>query len=107
MAFDLTPAELEHEIRNTDGVEVALGGSTTWGHLDREPADALDSPSIPGRMLLLVVATGRLPGLRQDQYLMVGTTEEGSARTGTRYRVRYIEDQGGGPETMAYLAEAD
>lgn len=107
MAFDLTPAELEQEIRNTDGVEVALRGDITWGHLDTEPADALQDPGVSGRLLLLTVPTGRLPDLRQDEFLRVGTTEAGSSDFGTRYRVRSVEDHGGGPETLILLGLAD
>lgn len=107
MAFDFTPAELELEFRNTDGVEVALGGETTWGHLDAMPVDALGGPSATGRELVLTLPTGRLSKLRQDAFLMVGTEVAGSALAGTRYRVRDLEDHGGGPETAVLLGRAD
>jgi hypothetical protein len=113
MAFDFTPAELETEFRNTDGVEVALGSDTTWGHLDAEGLSVLDEPSSIGTELVLTLTAGRLSQLEQDCYLQVRLPSGHLDDAGeplmewVRFRAREVSPEQGGLEVEVLLARAD
>lgn len=86
----LTASEIELNIRDTGGVEVALGGVTTWGHLQEVSEEALGDEfrgAIAHTRTTLAVVAGVLPGFVDGAFVTVGDEEEGSSASGTVHRV--------------------
>lgn len=67
----LTADELEQMFRDTGGVPVSLGGASTYGHFDIMDEVALSEAEILVAAPTLVVPTGKLPGLKVDEPILV------------------------------------
>lgn len=94
-----TPGQIEAMIRGSGGVPVVAGAVTTWGHLDTVDELVLDQDgaAMSGTRLVLKVATGILPPLRNRAVLTVD---------GTSYQVREHAREGDGALTRVLLAKA-
>ncbi len=71
-----TPAEIEAMLRDTGGVVVTMGDVSTWGHLDTVDELVLgdEGASMMGTRLVLMVATGVLPPLRNRTVVIAAGT---------------------------------
>lgn len=90
-------ALLEGMLEISGGVVVVMGASSTYGHLDAPGEVVLQDAGIRGVNFTLTIATGRLPGVRQNSALVVN---------GTSYNVRDVEPLDDGSLTRLYLMKA-
>lgn len=90
------PGEIAEMIRDTGGVPVVFGAMSTWGHFE-----VVDELVMPGAEIVvgaptLVIETDSLPGLEQDDELLVD---------GRPWAVRYTMRIRDGRETRILLRE--
>lgn len=60
---------LEALLKDSGGVAVVMGASSTYGHLDVADEVLLQEAGVTGAKYTLTIADGTLPGVRQDSEL--------------------------------------